>query len=82
MTFSDIPAKGEETEMTFADAPDVLKVPEVSELLRINRDAAYQLIKSGQIYSARIGHSIRVPKASLERFLLGTEIVEEVGRAQ
>jgi excisionase family DNA binding protein len=52
-----------------ADAPDVLTVPELAELLRIGRHQAYALVGTGAIWSCRIGSSIRVPKIAVERFL-------------
>ena len=55
--------------MLLENAPDVLTVPEVARLLRIDRNTAYELIKSGALYGARIGHLLRVPRAEVERFL-------------
>lgn len=55
--------------MTLAEAPDVLTVRELAGVLRIGRNQAYALVSSGQIWSRRIGGSIRVPKAAVERFL-------------
>lgn len=55
--------------MLLENAPDVLTVPEVARLLRIDRNTAYDLVKSGALYGARIGHLLRVPRAEVERFL-------------
>lgn len=55
--------------MTLAEAPEVLTVPEVARLLRINRNTAYALIRAGDLYCARIGKSFRVPKSAVERLL-------------
>jgi excisionase family DNA binding protein len=53
-----------------AQAPDILTVRELGEILRIGRNQAYALVKSGRVECCRIGKgSIRVPKAALERFL-------------
>ncbi len=57
--------------MRLANAPDVLTVPEVARLLRLNRNTVYDLIRSKALYAARIGHSLRVPRAALEEFLDG-----------
>jgi excisionase family DNA binding protein len=51
---------------------DVLTVREVARLLRVNKDAAYLAIHSGVIPHFKIGRSIRVPRAGLQK-LLGTE---------
>jgi excisionase family DNA binding protein len=63
--------------MTLSDAPEVMTVPEVARLLRINRNTAYGLIRRGELYAARIGHAIRVPRTALEQFLAdtGTQLV-------
>lgn len=57
--------------MTLAEAPDVLTVAEAAQLLRIGRNQAYELINRGDLYAARIGRSIRVPKATLVAYLEG-----------
>lgn len=59
--------------MNLTDAPDVLTVPEVAKLLRINRNHAYDLVREGALYGVHLGHSIRVPKAAVLRFLEGRE---------
>lgn len=50
-------------------APDILAVPEVARLLRVNRNTDYDLVRSGSLYGARIGHVLRVPRSEVERFL-------------
>ena len=44
--------------------PALLTVEEVASLLRVGR-----LVKSGGIYSIRIGHSIRIPRNALLQLL-------------
>ncbi len=46
-----------------------LKVPEVAEVLRIARGGAYELVRSGEIPSVKIGRSVRVSLRELERWL-------------
>lgn len=55
--------------MTLDDAPDVLTVPEAARLARVGRNAMYQAVARGEIYSVRIGRSVRIPKIALTRFL-------------
>lgn len=55
--------------MSLEDELDVLSVRDVARILRIGRNQAYELVRSGAIASVRIGRSIRVPKVALERFL-------------
>lgn len=51
--------------------PTVLTVEELAAELRIGRDAAYGLVRDGEVFGRRIGRSIRVPRAALERYLAG-----------
>ena len=51
------------------DFPLVLKVEELMSLLSIGRNTAYELVRSGQISSIRIGRIYRFPRASLEEYL-------------
>lgn len=62
--------------MTLADAPDVLTVNEAATLLRVGRNAAYELVRSRRLYGAHIGHSIRIPKSALVAFLEGESSIE------
>jgi excisionase family DNA binding protein len=55
--------------MTLADAPDVLTVQEAARLARVGRNAMYEAVQRGDVWSARIGRSIRIPKAALVAFL-------------
>ena len=56
--------------MTDRDAA-VLTVDEVAEALRIGRRQAYSAVQRGEIPSIRIGRSLRVPRAWLDRTLAG-----------
>ena len=49
--------------------PLVLSVDDLTEILGIGRNTAYDLIRCGKIKSFRIGHQIRVPKDSLLDYL-------------
>lgn len=55
------------------DLPLVLSVPELAAALHIGRNAAYELVKSGQIRCIRIGKSIRIPQSALLDYLNQTE---------
>ena len=56
--------------MTQQDSlPLVLSVPEAAALLRIGRNAAYELVRTGQLRSIRIGRSIRVPQSAIMDYL-------------
>lgn len=53
------------------DVPVMLTVPELAELLRVGRNAAYDLVRCGAIRSIRIGHKIRIPRQAVCDFLAG-----------
>lgn len=54
---------------SYDDLPLTLSVRELLPILSIGRNTAYELIRSGQIRSVRIGRKIRIPKAEVLRFL-------------
>ena len=45
------------------------KVEELMPILGIGRNSAYELVRSGQIRSFRVGRSYRVPKDAVDEFL-------------
>ena len=49
--------------------PMVLRVDELMPVLKIGRNAAYALVRSGQIKALRIGNSYRIPRSELLRLL-------------
>ena len=54
------------------DIPLVLKVEDLMPILSIGRNSAYKLVRSGQIYSIRVGRSYRIPRDALEDYLRKT----------
>lgn len=58
-----------EAVLKLAAVPDVLTVQELCLILRIGRNQAYGLVNSGRLGPCRIGSSIRIPKAAVERLL-------------
>ena len=51
------------------DLPVTLRVEELMPILGIGRNTTYELIRSGQIRSIRIGRQIRIPRDALLEFL-------------
>ena len=47
----------------------VLTVEEMAQKLRVSRGSAYELVKTGQVHSVRIGRTIRVPLSAVHSFL-------------
>lgn len=52
--------------------PDLLTVPEVAAILRVDRSYVYRLIREGRLVVLRLTpHKTRVPKGNLRLFLDG-----------
>lgn len=51
------------------DLPLVLTVSDISEILGIGKNTAYDLVRSGAIKSVRVGRQIRVPKSAFLEFI-------------
>lgn len=51
----------------YESLPIFLTIDDLMALLNIGRNSAYDLIRSGQIYSLRVGRQIRIPKESIYR---------------
>ena len=47
----------------------LLKPAEVADILQVSRAMAYKLLNQGEIPSVRIGKSVRVRRADLERYI-------------
>ncbi len=53
----------------FDNLPLALTVLEAGQVLRVGRSVTYELIRSGQLRSVRIGRSIRIPRDALVEYL-------------
>ena len=53
----------------FDQLPLILSVDELTKILGIGKNTAYDLIRCGRIRSVRIGHKIRISKEALIEFL-------------
>ena len=51
------------------DLPLVLRVDDLMSALDIGRNTAYELVRSGQIRSIRVGRKLRIPKQAVADFL-------------
>lgn len=52
--------------------PDVLNVKEIQAILRIGKRQAYELIKTNQFHTVRVGKSIKIDRESFVRWLHGS----------
>ncbi len=57
------------TETYLQEFPPVLKVENLIPILSIGRNTAYELVRSGQIRSIRIGSTYRIPKDAVVEFI-------------
>ena len=58
---------------SFDDLPLTLRVEDLMPILGVGRNTAYELVRSGQIRSIRIGKQLRIPKQALIEYLTKTE---------
>ena len=56
---------------SFDELPLLLKVEDLMPILSVGRNTAYELVRTGQIFSIRIGRQVRIPKQSVIDFING-----------
>lgn len=62
--------KSNEKKYTSIDQlPLVLSVEDLADVLGIGINSAYELVRSGQVGSIRIGRQYKIPKYALETYL-------------
>ena len=54
---------------SFDELPLALSVEDLMPILNIGRNTAYELVRSGQIRSIRIGRQLRIPKDAVQEYL-------------
>ena len=54
---------------SFDELPLTLRVEDLMPILGIGRNTAYELVRSGQIRSVKIGRQIRIPKDAVVEYL-------------
>ncbi|MCS7460203.1 helix-turn-helix domain-containing protein [Paenibacillus doosanensis] len=54
----------------FNQYDDIVPVEELMAILFIGRNKAYELLKSGQIQSFKVGRAYRIPKACIQDYVL------------
>lgn len=57
------------TVTNISNLPLALTVLEAGQVLRVGRSVTYELVRSGQLRSVRIGRSIRIPRDALVEYL-------------
>ena len=59
------PVKKKAAIIHFDDLPEMVTVEEMRDFLRVSRNAAYELVKTGAVRSVKFGKLIRIPKTAL-----------------
>lgn len=54
---------------SFEELPLALRVEDLMPILGIGRNTAYELVRSGEIRSVKVGRQIRIPKDAVIEFL-------------
>lgn len=55
--------------LTTPTAPELLTVDQTAEMLNLHRTTVYELIRSGELDSLKIGASRRIPRKAVTRFI-------------
>ena len=58
--------------ISFDDIPLVMTVEDLMHILQVGRNTAYELVRSGEIKSIRVGRQIRITRDALMVFLENT----------
>lgn len=58
-------------QITLDELPEVLEVDDIKKFLKVNRTAAYDLVKSGQFRVIRIGRIFKIPKKNFVAWFEG-----------
>lgn len=61
--------------ISYSDLPLVLRVEDLMPILGIGRNTAYELVRSGEIKSIRVGRQIRILKEALIQFLSDSSVM-------
>ena len=52
-----------------SDYPDILTVPEASEMLGVSTKTVYKLLREGQIAKKAVGRAFKIPKINVLDYL-------------
>jgi len=55
--------------MMFREYADIVRIKDVQDMLKIGKNKVYELLKSGEIKSIRIGNKYIIPKKSVIDFV-------------
>ena len=58
--------------LSFDNIPLIMTVEDLMHILHVGRNTAYELVRSGEIKSIRVGRQIRITRDALTAFLENT----------
>lgn len=58
--------------VSYSDIPLIMTVEDLMPILLVGRNTAYELVRSGEIKSIRVGRQIRITRDALIEFLEAT----------
>lgn len=56
-------------ENSFREYPDIVSIPQLTDMLQIGKNTAYELVASNEIKSIRIGRIYKIPKQNVIDYL-------------
>ncbi len=56
-------------ENTFREYPDIITIPQLTDMLQIGKNTAYELVANNEIKSIRIGRIYKIPKQNVIDYL-------------
>ena len=60
------------THRSLEELPLVLRVEDLMAVFGIGRNSAYELVRSGQIRSVKVGAQFRIPREAVAEFIAGS----------
>ena len=54
----------------FSDYPDIVDVKQLQKMLGVSRHLIYDLISDKKISAVKIGHSFRIPKVNVIKYVM------------
>jgi len=57
----------------FSNFNDMVTVPELTKMLNVGRNTAYELVRAGFVPSVRIGRQVRISKQSVIDYIVRAE---------
>lgn len=62
------------TYKSYDELPLIIGVEDLAEVLNIGRNAAYSMVRRGDVHSLKIGKQIRISKVDLIAYLEGPKV--------